>query len=223
MQTMAMTPTRVVTVCDREGDIWDLFERQHALSDQVGLLARSHGARQRQVVLEDGQSVPLQAHMESREAVVGKEVHLKAPAGKATSRGQTDLPVIAVSTKEDHPPSDIKSPLNWLLLCTEGEVDADNALRLCKWYETRWGIEEYFRTLKSGSKIENRQFLTTSALLKSLVFDAITAWRVFDLHQRAKLEPDLPAKQIIDPEEIATCKMLLYEWDPGCRHNRRLI
>ncbi len=87
-------------------------------------------------------------------------------------------------------------------------------LRLCKWYETRWGIEEYFRTLKSGSKIENRQFLTTSALLKSLVFDAITAWRVFDLHRRAKLEPDLPAKQVIDPEEIATCQMLLHERDP---------
>ncbi len=238
-QAMAMTPTRVVTVCDREGDIWDLFERQHALSDQVGLLVRSNGARQRQVILEDGRSVPLRAHMESLEAIVGKEVHiaaqggkrardkrtarvflriarvhLKAPAGKATSQGQTDLPVIAVSIKEDHPPADIKSPLNWLLLCTEGEVDADNALRLCKWYETRWGIEEYFRTLKSGSKIENRQFLTTSALLKSLVFDAITAWRVFDLHRRAKLEPDLPAKQVIDPEEIATCQMLLHERDP---------
>ncbi|MCY4265612.1 MAG: hypothetical protein OXE78_12275, partial [Gammaproteobacteria bacterium] len=61
-----MTPTRVVTVCDREGDIWDLFERQHALSDQVGLLVRSNGARQRQVILEDGRSVPLRAHMESR-------------------------------------------------------------------------------------------------------------------------------------------------------------
>ena len=61
-----------------------------------------------------------------------------------------------MSVKEDQPPGGIQSPLNWLLICTEGEADADNALRICKWYETRWGVEEYFRVLKSGCKIEKR-------------------------------------------------------------------
>ncbi len=36
-------PTRVVTVCDREGDDWAMCERQHALADQVCLrIARVH-------------------------------------------------------------------------------------------------------------------------------------------------------------------------------------
>ncbi|MCY4264125.1 MAG: hypothetical protein OXE78_04645 [Gammaproteobacteria bacterium] len=46
--------TRVVSVCDREGDIWEMFERQHPLADQAGLLVRNHGSRHHKVVREDG-------------------------------------------------------------------------------------------------------------------------------------------------------------------------
>ncbi len=228
-------PTRVVTVCDREGDDWAMFERQHALADQVGLLVRSHGARRRRVLC-DGRLVPLRTHLESLDPVAQKpvtlgaqggarartgrtaqvclriaRVHLKAPAG---ATGHDSLPVIAVSITEDDPPEQIREPVNWLLLCTEGDVDADTALRICRWYETRWGIEEYFRVLKSGCEIEKRQFDDTEALLKCLAFDAVTAWRVFDLQRRAKHEPDTPAREVVEPEEIATCQLLLHDLYP---------
>ena len=208
-------------MCDREGDIWDLLHRQHELADQVGVLVRSNGARQRQVVLDDGRTVPLRAHMEALGPVGHKEVTIEAQGGKRARAGRTArvamriarvhlrvpkeaaektpdrLPVIAVSVKEDHPPEHIKAGLNWLLLCTEGEVDADNALRICQWYETRWGIEEYFRIVKSGCKIQKRQFHKAERLLKCLAFDAITAWHVFDTYRRAKAHPDTSAKEVV--------------------------
>ena len=37
--------TRVITVCDQEADVWTLFERQHQLRDQVGLLVRRNSSR----------------------------------------------------------------------------------------------------------------------------------------------------------------------------------
>ena len=49
---------------------------------------------------------------------------------------QLSLPVIAVSVIKDHPPADIKSPLNWLLLCIKVKANAENALRFDQWYET---------------------------------------------------------------------------------------
>ena len=237
--SLAMPLTRMVSVCDREGDIWDLFQRQHELADQVGLLVRSNSARQRKVVLEDGRTVSLQEHLASLEPITSKtvsidaqggkrardkrlvpvslriaKVHLKAPATKSKNHDQASLPVIAVLIKEDHPPTDTQSPLNWLLLCTEGEADAENALRIGQWYEARWGIEEFFRVLKSGCKIHNRQFQQTQALLKSMVFDAITSWRVFDLQRRAKVEPNTPANEVVEPEELETCQLLIQDMYP---------
>ena len=41
-QASAMTPTRVLTASDREGHIWNLFGRQHALLDQVGTGTQQH-------------------------------------------------------------------------------------------------------------------------------------------------------------------------------------
>ena len=103
----------------------------------------------------------------------------------------------------------MKKPLNWLLLCSEGEADAGNALRICQWYEARWGIEEYFRILKSGTRISKRQCDDAVDLVKCLAFDAITAWRVFELQRLARSEPDELASRVVDSEEIETCQILL--------------
>ena len=221
--------TRVVSVSDREADVWELFARQHELDAQVGCLVRANGARQRTVLTDAGQSVKLRAHVESQPAVARRAVDIAAQGGKRQRKARTakvtlriakvqlkapgqsreTLPMMAVSVLEEQPPAGIKAPLNWLLLCSEGEADGDNALRICQWYETRWGIEEYFRTLKTGCQIEERQFDDADDLLKCMAFDAITAWRVLDLQRLAKYEPDRLASEIIDEDEIKIQRVLL--------------
>ena len=64
-----------------------------------------------------------------------------------------------------------KSPLNWLLLCSE--ADAADAGRICKWHERSCMIEEYIRALKSGARCEDRRFNDADDLLKRLDFDAV--------------------------------------------------
>ena len=221
--------TRVVSVCDREGDVWELFERQSQLSSRVGLLVRSNGSRRRKVVIEGEGTRDLRAHVEAGPVVAERLIEMDKQGGKralvartakvslriskvriqAPGKDQDSLPLIAVSAREDHPPAGVKKPLNWLLLCSEGEADASNALRICQWYEARWGIEEYFRVLKSGTKISKRQCDDAVDLVKCLAFDAITAWRVFELQRLARSEPDELASRVVDPEEIETCQILL--------------
>ncbi len=128
---------------------------------------------------------------------------------QAPGPGQDSLPLIAVSAREDHPPAGVKQPLNWLLLCSEGEAEAGNALRICQWYEARGGIEEYFQVLKSGTKISQRRCDEAVDLVKCLAFDAITAWRVFALPRLARSAPDELARRVVDPEEIESCQILL--------------
>ena len=81
--------TRVVSVCDREGAIWELFERQHALAGQVGLLVRNHGSRHHKVVLDDGAVVALPAHLESLDPAVNKAVIIDTQGGKRAREGRT--------------------------------------------------------------------------------------------------------------------------------------
>ncbi len=231
--------TRVVSVCDPEGDIRELFERQHALADQVGLLVGNHGSRHHTVVLDDGAVVALPAHLESLDPVVKKEVVIGAQGGKRAREertatvslriakvqlrasqnrkagtGSPSLPVIAVSVKEDQPPGGIKSPLNWLLICTEGEADADNAARICRWYETRWRIKEYFRVLKRGYKIEEDLYTGAGVRSERMALHSVVAWRVFGLQRCVKLEPDRLATEVVEPEESEICQILLNDKYP---------
>ena len=231
--------TRVVSVCDREGDVWEMFDTQHQNRDQVGLLVRCNGARQRRVIDGHGRSVALRSYVESSPVVAKRMIFIEEQGGKrarkarcaglslrvqavsvkAPGKTRDTLSLTAVSVIEDAPPAGVKA-LNWLLLSSEGEADAQNALRLCHWYEARWGIEEYFRVFKAGCKVEKRQFDSTEKLVKCMAFDAVTAWRVFDLQRVAKHEPQLPADEVVEPEETEVLYALLHNIDPK-RHSIR--
>ena len=69
------------------------------------------------------------------------------------------------------------------------------------WYEQRWGIEEYFRLLKTGTRIEDRRLREADALVKCLAFDAITAWQVFSLGRYARDAPETPAEELLTEDE----------------------
>ena len=86
-----------------------------------------------------------------------------------------------------------QEPLEWLLVSSDGGPTAEWAERIVGWYEARWGIEEYFRLLKTGTRIEDRRLQEAEALVKCLAFDATTAWRVFSLDRYARDAPETPA------------------------------
>ena len=221
--------TRVISVADREGDIWECHERLQDQRDRVGLL-RVNNSRQRRVLAEDGSRVPLREHVESRPVLATRVIEIEAQGGKrarsrrtatlhircarvevmAPGHGQKTIPMIAVSAKEKIRPKSGKDPLNWLLLCSEGETDARHAVQVCRWYEARWSVEEYIRTLKTGCQSQKRQFDDRQDLLKCLAFDAITAWRVFSLQRLAKCQPHRLATEFIDPDQIRVLGVLLH-------------
>ncbi len=223
----ACPDTRVVTVCDREGDIWERFVQARA--GGVGLLVRSDRGRQRRVVRSDGSVADLWEAMAEQPVLGTKTVHLAACGGprqrlKRTvilelraaavhlvppknRDDRTPMPVLAVSVREARPPKG-RDPLHWVLLSTEGEANLQHARRIVAWYEARWTIEEYFRVLKVGARIEERKLQDADDLRKCLAFDAITAWRVMDLERLARDQPDRPALEFFTDREIG----VLYRW-----------
>ena len=224
--------TRVVAAGGRESDIFELFRRQAASPQEAGLLVRSNAGRQRKVkvfdeFLNSWMVRPLEACMDFVPPVVeGHAVQAGSRGGpcgharpdrKAVTElriarvqlqpplarpGLAALDAIAVQVRETHLPRG-REPLEWLLLSSEGEPTAEWARRLVAWYECCRGIEECFRMLKSGARVEDRRLRDRDALAKCLALDAITAWRVFELQRYARAAPRTPAAEVLTRDEMA--------------------
>ncbi len=217
----ACPDTEVITVCDREGDTWEMLRK--AAIDHAGLLVRSNAARQRKVLLDDGKSRNLWTHVEEQEPLARKTI-LVPPCGGPRQRkqrkvkldlracrvvllapkeaaDQTPTEMLAVSATERQPPQG-KEPLHWLLLANRGEPTAEHAQQIVQWYEKRWSIETWFSALKTGTRIKDRQLDDADDLRKCLVFDAITACHIHDLNFMARTAPKTPASEVVGQEAI---------------------
>jgi hypothetical protein len=196
--------TRLVSVGDREADIYELFEL--ALEDPGGpkllvraeydrLLADGQGhlwpmvASQRVAATQDLQ-VPRRGAHSARVASLEirfAAVRLKPPQRKAHL---PSLKLWAVLAQEVHAPLGVK-PLRWMLLTTCEVTSAASAIEKINWYRLRWGIEVYHRTLKSGCKIEERQLGTADRIETCLAIDLVVAWRIFHLSKLGREVPDV--------------------------------
>ena len=216
--------TKVVTVCDREGDFWELLAR--AKETGAALLVRASKSSKRRVELPGGERTCLWEHMREAKSRGARTVKVperggpfrrKARTARLTVRceavelvppvavGGETIRMVAVSAREERPPTTVeakKEALHWLLLTTEGEPGAGTAATALRWYELRWRIERYFDALKNGTRIKDRRLDHADDLKKCLAFDAITAFRVWDLALLARERPDDPARLHVAWDDI---------------------
>ncbi len=219
--SQACADTQVITVCDREADLWSML-RQAVVSGD-GLLVRSNGARKRKVILQDGSTEKLVLHLAKQPVIAYKTIQIEACGGKRKRKArqarlalraamvtlkapvlaedQTPTQMLAVSVEEINAPKREK-PLHWLLLTTEGEASAEQAREVVRWYELRWHIETWFSVLKNGTRIGTRQFDHADDLRKCLAFDAITACYIHDLNYMARNHPEALAKEVVGDEQV---------------------
>ena len=217
----ACPDTQVITVCDREGETWEMLRK--AAVEDAGLLARSNATRHRKILRNDGTTQDLWEHVEKQPPLARKTILLPQCGGPRKRKqrkvkldlcacnvvllapklaaDQTSTPMLAVSATEREPPKG-KKPLHWLLLTNRGEPTACCAQQIVHWYQTRWAIETWFSVLKNGTRVKHRQLDGAEDLRKCLTFDAITACHVHDLNFMARTVPDTPASQVVGQEAI---------------------
>lgn len=88
------------------------------------------------------------------------------------------------------------------ILATTLPLDTDELIRTIVEYDChRWGIEVYFKTWKSGCRIEERQFEFLDHELNCIAVDRIVAWRVLLLCRLGRTCPDLSCEIAFEPSE----------------------
>jgi hypothetical protein len=69
------------------------------------------------------------------------------------------------------------------------------------WYGFRWVIEEFFKVLKSGCRVESRQFESLQPFEVSLGMSMLTAVKLLELTKRARIDPERPASTALTADE----------------------
>ena len=101
------------------------------------------------------------------------------------------ISIWAVIAEEEQPPEGVEA-LKWVLLTTAPVENFEDACERLRWYTIRWTIEVFFRTLKSGCKIESRQLGSANRLEACLAIDLVVAWRIHHLTKLGRETPDVP-------------------------------
>ena len=118
--------------------------------------------------------------------------------------GDRSLPasitVNVVLSEEMDPPEDA-DPIRWMLVTTLPIDTAEDVQRVISSYCVRWQIEVYFRTLKSGCRIERRRFEEIDRVLNALAFFSVIAWRVMYVCHLGRECPDMDCEVMFEPSE----------------------
>ena len=198
--------TMLISIGDRESDIYELFLEASKDPDGPKLLVRAEKTRNRKVEQEFlwdfmcRQDVcgSLKIHVarrgsrKARDAWIDirfAEVALKPPK---SHRGGASVRVWAVYVTERDFDEKVKEPIEWMLLTTVKVASFEDARKRVEWYSGRWGIEVYHRTLKSGCRIKDRQLGTADRIETCLGVDMVVAWRIYHLAMLGREVPQLP-------------------------------
>jgi len=235
VQIAKKTPkTRLLSVMDREGDIFELFVDAQPTRKRVGLLVRAKHDRR----LEGREHKLFQELKASKdivriEAVIPRQRWKGAKRGKPEQKGipgrqalltvsfrevsivssRSDLrskgavTLWGVYAREEKPPPGAKR-IEWLLLTTEEVRTAEGAARIVELYTRRWRIEEWHHVLKSGCKVQEHQNETAERLKRVIAIDAVLAWRIQLMTLLGREGPELPCEVFFDEWEVKVLEAL---------------
>jgi len=128
------------------------------------------------------------------------QVELRRPHYQPATLPQS-LHVWLVRAWEPTPP-DGQQAVEWVLLTTEPCTTAAEIMRVVDLYRSRWLIEDFFKTLKTVCKLEDRQFESRHALLNVLALFIPIAVHLLWLRTCARDTPDVPATELFSPLQL---------------------
>ena len=228
--------TRVISVADREADMFELFDYRRSLpGKKAELLVRAKWDRSLEgtdeKLFEELAATPLAKRvclpvprqreqlskpsdpgrpgLSARNAQVEvrfKEVTINPPQTPRL-KDKSPIKLWAIYLVEKNPPVGATA-VRWMLLTSIPIVSVKQALKCVKWYCRRWRIEEWHRVMKSGCKVLEHQNHTAGVLQRAIAIDAVIAWRIMLLALLGREVPELPSSILFDPCECEVLELL---------------
>lgn len=227
---------RWLHVCDRGADDYEVY--LHALLQGCGWVIRA-ARLNRRVENEAGETLSLEQHLRGQpcrgrcslevaaadkrpartaemELRFAKVSLLKPRVTNAWIRQhapQESLGMWVVELVEVAPPAGAE-PVRWVLLTSEEVTSVEQAERVIGYYSQRWAVEEYHKALKTGCRVESRQYQTAARLERVTGLLSIVAVQLLRMRHLALHDPNRPAIEVV-PAEWVEVLCLIRKLKPG--------
>ena len=235
-----MPEVQCICVADSEADIYELFAeprgeqpvhwliracQDRAISGNPGHQLRGEAlvtpmlynvellirGREAKTAAEDRSR---RQNRETRRATV--EVRSASVTLRPPPRPDRKLPPVTVNVvlvREPNPPAG-EVRVEWILVTTLPIDTLEQVRMIVEHYCLRWTIEVFFRTLKSGCRIEHRRFEHIERVLPAIALYMIVAWRTLFVCRMGRSCPDIDCEAIFEPSEWKAVWMAVYRTPP---------
>ena len=152
--------------------------------------------------------------------VAAVEIRAETVTLRPPPRFDRQLPEVTVNVvlvEETSPPSGCE-PIQWILITTLPINDIQAVKLIIQAYCIRWQIEIFFKTIKTGCRVEERQFETLDRMLNCIAMYSIVAWRVMYLCRLGRQCPDLDCEIIFEPCQWKAVYMAVKQEKPPAEH-----
>jgi len=195
------TQDAVICVMDREADAFEILALQRTLKRTHLLVRAKHnrklGTDRQQRLFKAMRKGPAAgvlelsiARLSRREKSERVTSHGREPCharmeiryGKyrlppTKDATQEPMPVWGIHMHELSPPANTK-PLEWYLLTTQEITSLEQSKDRMDSYKLRWQIEDNFRVLKTGCKVEKVRMQDAESLHRVITLYMVSAWRI---------------------------------------------
>lgn len=202
-----LNPTKLVHVCDRDADMYELFCRANELNTNFlirGIHQRCTSNPKEKIYDKvtrlssvgsydvDIQGANGRQGRKAKVHVRYYKVRLVPPVSKSKRYDPIDVYIVSAKERKNSkiPETD---RIDWRLI-TNMEINSfEKALEKIRWYQARWCIEEYFKVLKSGMSIDKSRLRSFERMQRFIALISVIGWRVFWLSKVSRSEGKLPA------------------------------
>ena len=108
------------------------------------------------------------------------------------------LTLNVIEMVERNPPEG-EAGVRWYLWTSEPVETADQIEKVIEWYHRRWIIEEFYKAIKTGCRIEQRQLRSADAILRMLAISSISAWWLLATRALARTDTEMSWRVALDP------------------------
>lgn len=189
--------TQIININDREADLIEFFELgelENKKDNRAYFIIRSQ--YDRLIQTEDSRNdckeklwdklsktdvigelefvIPTRGDRKARKV----KQNLKAVSVVLTpAKKEKEVKVNAVMAIEENPPKG-EEPVIWVLITNLPIGSFEEVCKVIEYYLCRWQIELFFKVLKSGCKVEERQLQTSERIRNLIAIFLILSWRV---------------------------------------------
>ncbi|MGV6802964.1 MAG: IS4 family transposase [Ruegeria sp.] len=225
-----MPQTRIVDVCDREADFFELFDEQRNNPGVDVLIRAQHdrnlkeepfklfaAVREAPIAGHIQVPIPKQSARKKKSKQKARAVRPKRLADLSLRYRQIELPapgyytnkppvtVNLIHAVEENPPANTEG-VEWFLLTTLTINCASDVEQCLRWYTLRWRIEDWHRVLKSGCSIDKLAHETAQRLRRAIAINLVIGWRIMLMTLLGRETPALPAEVLFTDVEIRTLR-----------------